>query len=142
MRQINLVDHRDDREILLHRQVHVGDRLRLHALCRVNDKQRPFTRAQAARHFVGKIHVPRRVNQVQLIRLAVFGRVKHRDRVRLDGDAALFFEVHRIEQLILHFARRNRARAMQEPVRQRRLPMINMGNDAEIANMRRVHPES
>jgi hypothetical protein len=28
---------------------------------------------------------------------------------------------------------------MQEPVGKRRLPMINMGNDAEIADMRRVH---
>jgi hypothetical protein len=28
---------------------------------------------------------------------------------------------------------------MQEPVRKRRLPMVNMGNDAEIADMRCVH---
>ena len=60
-------------EVLLHRQVHVGDGLRLHALRRVHDQQRPFARAQAARDFVGKIHVTGRVNQVQLVSLAVFG---------------------------------------------------------------------
>ena len=88
VRQINLVDDGDDGEILLHRQVDVGDRLRLHALRRVHDEQRAFARAQAARDFVGKIHVARRINQVQLVSLAVARLVTHRDRMRLDGDAA------------------------------------------------------
>ena len=140
MRQVNFVDDGDDGEILLHRQVHVGDRLRLDALRRVNDEQRAFARAQAARHFVGKIHVPRRINQVQLVSLAVFGLVTHRDRMRLDGDAAFLLEIHGIEQLRLHVAGGDGAGAMQQAVGKRRLPMVNMGDDAEIADMRCVHP--
>ena len=58
-------------EVLLHRQVDIGHRLRLDALRGVHDQQRPFAGAQAARHFVGKIHVAGRVNQVQLVGLAV-----------------------------------------------------------------------
>ena len=48
VRQVDLVDHGNDQEILLHRQMHVGDRLRLDALGRVNDEQRPLARAQTA----------------------------------------------------------------------------------------------
>ena len=59
--------------------------------------------------------------------------------MRLDGDAALLLQVHRIEQLVLHLARRDGARPVQQPVRKRRLPMIDMGDDAEISYMRCVH---
>ena len=76
VRQVDLVDDRDDGEVLLHRQMHVGDGLRLDALRRVNDEQRAFARAQAARHFVGKIHVAGRVDQVQLVGLAVLAPCK------------------------------------------------------------------
>ena len=62
VRQINLVDDRNDREVLLHRQMNVGHRLRLDALRGINDQQRAFARAQAARHFIGKIHVPGRID--------------------------------------------------------------------------------
>ena len=139
VRQIDLVDDGDDGQVLLHRQVHVGHRLRLDALRRVHDEQRPFARAQAARHLVGEIHVPRRIDQVQLVSLAILRLVRHRDRVRLDGDAALPFQVHRIEQLVLHVARGDGAGPVQQPVGKRRLPMINMGDDAEISYMRCVH---
>ena len=39
------------------------------------------------------------VDQVELVGLAVLGRVVHGDRVGLDGDAPLALQVHRIEQL-------------------------------------------
>ena len=80
-----------------------------------------------------------RVNQVQLVSFSIAGLVKHGDRMRLDGDAALLFQVHRIEQLVLHLARGDGSGPMQQSVRKRRLPMVNMGDDAEISNVRRVH---
>src|SRR4051812_17435622 len=61
--------------------------------------------------------------------------------MRFDGDSALLFEVHGIEQLILHLAGRNGACAMQEAIRKGRLPMVNVGNDAEISYMCGVHLE-
>jgi len=39
VRQIDLVDHWNDRQVLLHRQVHVGDCLRLDALGGVDDQE-------------------------------------------------------------------------------------------------------
>ncbi len=139
VRQVNLVNDRYDFQILLPRQMHVGDGLRLHALRRIHDEQRAFARAQAARDFVGEIHVAGRVNQVQLIGLAVARRVTHRNRMGLDGDAAFALQIHRIEQLRLHVARGDGARAMEEPIRQRRLAVVNVGNDAEISYVCRVH---
>ena len=56
-----------------------------------------------------------------------------------DRDPALFLEIHRVEQLFLHVAGCDRARAMQQSVRKRGLPMINMGNNAEISYVRCVH---
>src|SRR5262245_10995717 len=60
--------------------------------------------------------------------------------MRLDRDATFAFEVHRIENLILHFPIGDRAGTMQQSIRQRCLAMIDVRDDAEIANMRCVHP--
>ena len=43
-------------------------RLRLHSLRRVNQQNDTFDRGERARNFVGKIHVPRRVNEIQAYR--------------------------------------------------------------------------
>ena len=76
--------------------------------------------------------MPRRVDQVQLVPFAVLGLVIHRDRVRLDGDAPLLLEIHRVKQLILHVTLRNGSRAVQQPVGQSRLSVVDVGNDAEV----------
>src|SRR6478672_6602605 len=95
--QIDLVDYRDDRQTLLVREVHVRDRLRFHTLRRIDDEERAFARRERTRNFVGKIHVTGRIEQVEPILFAGLTRVTHRHRMRFDGDAALPFEVHRIE---------------------------------------------
>ena len=53
--------------------------------------------------------------------------------MRLDGDAALALQVHRIEELVLLVAVGDGAGAFQQPVRKRGLAVIDVGNDAEIA---------
>ena len=69
VRQVDLVDDRDDLETLLDREVDVGDGLRLDALRGVDDEQRAFARGERARDFVGEIHVARRVHEVELVGL-------------------------------------------------------------------------
>jgi hypothetical protein len=59
--------------------------------------------------------------------------------MRLDGDAALPFQIHRVEHLLLHLAVGNRARAMEQTVRKRGLTVVDVGNDAEIAYVLCVH---
>ena len=70
-RQVDLVDDRHDFETLLDRGVAVRDALRLDALRRIDDEQRAFARGERARHFVGEVDVARRVDQIELIGLAV-----------------------------------------------------------------------
>ena len=76
-----------------------------------------------------------RVDQVQVINLAVLGLVLERRRLRLDGDAALFFDVHRVQHLRTHFTVLQAAAALDQPVREGGFAMINVRNDRKIPNV-------
>ena len=73
--QIDLVQDRDDFEIEVDRGVAISNTLRFHALRRVDDQQRPLAGSERTRDLVGKIHVARRVDDVQGIVLAVACRI-------------------------------------------------------------------
>ena len=45
-------------------------------------------------------------------------------------------EIHRVEHLCSHLTIRYRSGPLQEPVGQGRLPVVDVGNDAEVANSR------
>ena len=108
-RQINLIDHRNNFEIVVDGQIRIRQRLRLNALRGIDNEQCAFASLQAARDFVGEIDVAGRVNQVQLIHVAVVSLIVEADGVGFDGDAALPLEVHAVEHLGHHFALRQRA---------------------------------
>ena len=139
IRQIDLVDDRHNRQPLLVREMDVRHRLRLHALRGIDDEQRAFTGRERPRNFIGKIDMPRRIEQIQPIFFSRFARVTHRHRMRLDRDPALALEVHRIEQLVLLVALVNRARALEQSIRQRGLAVIDMRDDAKIARQLDCH---
>ena len=103
-RQIDLINYGNDGEIVLRREKSVGDGLRFHALAGVDHQQRAFARRQGARDLVGKIDVAGRVDQIELVFVAVVREVMQANALGLDGDAALALEVHRIEHLGGHFA--------------------------------------
>ena len=48
---------------------------------------------------------------------------------RLDGNAALAFKIHVVEELLLHLARRDRARIFENAVGKGGLAVVDMGND-------------
>ena len=135
IRQIDLVDHRHDREALFVGEMNVRHRLRFHALRGIDDQQRAFAGCERARNFVGKIDMPRRIEQVQPVFFARLCGVLHRYRVRFDRDPAFAFQIHRIEQLILFLALVDRAGALEQPIRQGRLAVIDVRDDAEIARV-------
>src|SRR5262245_27651982 len=111
----------------------VGDSLRLDALGRIDDEKRALTSREATRDLVGKIHVAGRIEEVKPVFLAFSRGVTHRDRVRLDRDPALAFEIHRIEELILFLAVVNRAGALEQAIRQSCFAMIDVRDNAEVA---------
>ena len=81
----------------------------------------------------------RSVDKVQSVLLSVLSRVVQSHRVGFDGDAPLPLEVHRVQQLRLHFPVGDRPRCLQQPVGECCLPMVDMGNDAEVTDKFGIH---
>ena len=72
--QIDLVDDRNNLQVVVQRQICIGQGLRFDALGSVHHQQCAFAGLQAARDLVGEIDVAGRVDQVELIQSAVVGR--------------------------------------------------------------------
>ena len=121
---------------MLKREVYVGQRLRFHALCGVHDQQRAFARGQSSADLVGKVHVAGRVDQVQLVGFAVLGFILHAHSLGFYSDPALAFQFHGVQDLLLHFALFEYAGLFEDPVRQRGLAVVDVRDDAEIADVR------
>ena len=117
------------------RVIDVGERLRLDPLARVDHQQRALAGGERARHLVGEVDVAGRVHEVENVGLAVLGLVFEADGVGLDGDAALALDVHRIEHLLDHVAFRHGSGLLDQPVGERRLAMVDMGDDGEVADV-------
>ena len=138
-RQIDLVDHRKNFQIVIERHVHVGHSLRLDSLSRIDDEQRTFAGRQAARYFVSEIDVPGGVDQIELVLFAVLGAVAQADRAGLDRDAALALEVHAVENLIGFLPRADRAGEFEQAVGQSRFTVIDVRDDGKISDVIQSH---
>ena len=57
----------------------------------------------------------------------------------LDRNPALTLEIHGIEQLVLLVPFVDRARGLEQPIRQRRLAVIDVRDDAEITRQLDCH---
>ena len=133
--QVDLVDHRDDGEVVLHGQIEVGHGLGLHPLGGVHQQQHPLAGGQGPGDLVGKIHVARGVDEVEIVGDAVVGGVREADGVALDGDAPLPFDVHGVQDLVPELAFPHHAGPLDKAVRQRGLAVVDMGDNAEIADV-------
>ena len=72
-RQVDLVQHRHDLEIGVDRLIGVGQRLRLDTLGGVDQQQRTLAGTHRPADLVGEVDVARRVDEVELVGLAVSG---------------------------------------------------------------------
>ena len=111
-REIDFVDNRNDFQSSIDGGVCVGNGLRLNALRSVNNQNRAFTRLHGALHFIVKVHMPWRIDEVQH-EFFIFVFMKYRDCRRFDRNAAFAFEIHVIEHLIVELTFGNRARPHQ-----------------------------
>ena len=123
---------------MIHGQIGVGQRLRLHTLGGIHHQQRALTGGQRAADLVVEVHVTRRVDQVQGIRLPILCRVENADGAGFDGDATLPLQIHVVQQLVFHLPLRHSVALLQQAIRQRGFAMIDVGNDGKITNMRLV----
>ena len=139
-REVDLVDHRQQIEVVLQGQVQVGDRLRLDPLGCVDDDDRAVARHQRAPHLVGEVHVSGGVDQVQPVGPTVLRGEGERDRVALDRDAALALELHVVEHLVAELARSHAVARLDQAIGERRLAVIDVRDDAEVANVLHGRP--
>src|SRR5690606_22736774 len=133
--QIDLVQHRHYFQPLLHRGVAVGDGLGLHALGGIDHQQRALAGGQRAADLVAEVDVAGGVDEVEVVGLAVARGVRQRDRLRLDGNAALALDRIVVEHLGFHLARGQAAAELDDAVGQGRLAVVDVGDDGEVANV-------
>ena len=133
--QVDLVDDGDDRQVVLHGQVQVGDRLGLHSLGGVDEQQHPFAGGQRPGDLVGEIHVARRVDEVEDVILAVLCAVGQGDGLALDRDPPLALDVHVVEDLIPEVARVGDPCVLDQAVGEGRFAVVDVGDDAEVADV-------
>ena len=110
--QIDFVEHRDNFQVVFEGEVDVGQGLGLNPLGGIDHQQRSFAGDQRSRHLVGKINVAGGVDQVENVVFAVLGLVVHAGGLELDGNAPLPLQIHAVEELGLHLAIADSARAL------------------------------
>ena len=131
--QVDLVQHRDDLEVGVERQVEVGERLRLDALRGVHQQDGALAGGEAPRHLVAEVDVAGGVDQVEDVVLALVFPGQP-DGLALDRDAALALDVHPVQVLGAHLPPLDDAGQLQHAVGQRGLAVIDVRDDAEVAD--------
>ena len=131
----SLVEHGQHFHAQIQRRVAIGYGLRFHTLRGINHQQSPFTGRERARYFIGEVHVAGRVDQVQVVDLAILGLVVQGRRLGLDGDAPLLFDVHGVEHLGGHLTLAQATAVLDQAIGQCGLAVIDVGDDGEVANM-------
>src|SRR5699024_12292495 len=91
---------------------------------------------------VGKVHMARGVDQVQLIGLAVPGGVVHGDGPGLDGDAAFPLDVHIVQDLVGHGPLVHALGQLQDAVGQGGFAVADVRGDADMADVLVCHGSS
>ena len=128
---VDLVDDDDGLEPHLERLRHHEFGLRQRALGGVDQHQRAVNHVEDALDLAAEIGVARRVDDVD-------ARAGPDDRGHLgeDGDAALALEVVRIHGALRHaLILAEGARLLEQPVDKGGLPMVDMGDDGDIAEL-------
>ena len=137
--QIDFIDNRDNFQIIVQRQIDIAQCLRLHSLCGVYHKNCPVAGRQAAGNFIIKINMSGSIYHIQNILLSVLRIIDNPACLRLDGNAALPFQFHIIQNLALHFPAGQQTRHLYNPVRQRGFSVINMGHNTEISDFALIY---
>ena len=101
-RKVDLIDDRDNVEVMVKGEVDVRKCLRLDSLGRVNDKDRAVAGRKASGYLIVKVHMTWGIDQVEDILFAVLRLIDSTDCLGFDRDAALALELHIVENLCLH----------------------------------------
>ena len=76
---------------------------------------------------------------MKLVRLPVGSAVEDPHSLRLDRDAALALELHRIEHLCSHLASGHRVRELEDAIGKRGLAVVDVRDDRKVADLGLLH---
>ena len=127
---------------MVERQIAVRQRLCFDALAGIDDEDCALAGGQTAADLVLEVHMARGVDEVELIGLAVVGLVAHGHGAGLDRDAALLLNVHVVQNLVGHGALVNAVGQLQHTVRQGGLAVVDVGDNAKVADVFAGHQVS
>ena len=132
-------------EVGAQREIEIGQGLRLDPLSSIDQQDRGFTCLQTPRNLIGEVDVAGCVDHVEHIGawsrtlfVALRHRPGHPDSLALDGDAAFALNIHPIQILRASSPFINHPGQLEHPIGKGRLAMIDVGDDAKIADDRRV----
>jgi hypothetical protein len=128
-REVDLIQHWDDREIILEGEIDIRQGLCLDPLSRIDHEDRSLGRGETAGNFILEVDMSRGIDQVELDSFPL-----HPDRSELDRDTTLTLEIHLVKCLRLDLPLLECPRDLHESISERRFPMIDMGDDAEITD--------
>ena len=128
--KIELVQDGHDLEIVLERKVGVCQGLGFYPLGCIDDEHNALARGERAADLVAEVDVARGVDQIDDVVLPL-----QLDALELDGDPTLPLEVHRIEILRPHLAGLDRTTEFQHAIGQRRLAMVDVGDDRNVSDL-------
>ena len=137
--QINLVDHRENLQIMIQCQIYISKGLCLDSLRRIHDKNSAIAGCQTPAHLVVKIYMTWRVDQVEDILFSVLCRINGSDGLSLDRDASFPFQLHIVKNLCLHFPAGQQSCFLYNSVCQGGFTVINMCHDTEISDFTLVN---
>ena len=130
--QVNLVDHRKHIQVMVQGQIHIRQCLGLNALGGIHHQDGPVAGRQAPGHFIIKIHMSRRVDQVENVLISILRLVDRAHGLGLDGDAPLPLQIHVVQNLLLHLPAGKEPCLFNNSVCQGRLSVINVGDNTKI----------
>ena len=133
--KVDFIDYGYDFEIVIKREIAVGEGLSLDSLRCVDNKYRPLARGERTGNFICEVDVSRGVDKIENIILSVLGFIRHSDGRELYGYAPFSFEVHRVEELIFHISLGNLTGKLHNSVRQRRFAVVYMGYYAKVSDI-------
>ena len=118
-RKIDLINDRENIQIVVEGKIDVCKRLRLDSLCCVHDKDRTVARRKGTAHFIIKVHMSGGIDQIENIFFSVLRLVHCAHRLRFDRDSPLALQLHVVQHLILHLALRQKTCLLDNAVCQR-----------------------
>ncbi len=133
--EIDLIDNRDNLEVLIEGEIGIGEGLGFDSLGGIDHQEGPFAGLERAGDFVGEIDVAGGIDEIQLVDLPIFRFVEEANGMGFDRDATFAFEVHGIQDLGHHFALGEGTGMFQKAIGEGGLAVVDVGDDGEVSNV-------